>query len=407
MSRGETRTASPKLVACTRPTFVPISGSRPMIRSSTPRRASSMFSHKLAASLALLAAAAAAPNAQAAEPAIDGTSPLKAASDAYRSVYPQMSIAAADRAAAGAAVAQGALRRARRRRDVRRRVVRPAVRRAARRGHDRAAAADAATARAVQLGAARRDAARRAAASPSSSARPTSCAAAPARSARPPTGRSASTSQTNQVVVAVPAGAARGARRPAAAGRRPVDRRPGIADVRGGRAARRARRATGRSGPARCMWRATSGNTVLLGRLHRPATQQPRYVYTAGHCSNGNGVHVGHRRAVRSARCARRWTRRRRRGDHPGHEPVVHRRLGGQIYSERPHGGTVAVDRVAPTLATLVPARRSACRRTSPQPTGRTSAACSAPTATRPSAAWRAWTGSTAATATAAAAGTG
>ena len=59
-----------------------------------------MINSKLAGALAVFAAVAVAPQAFAAEPANDSGTPLHAAADAYRAVYPQMSPAAAELAAA-------------------------------------------------------------------------------------------------------------------------------------------------------------------------------------------------------------------------------------------------------------------------------------------------------------------
>ena len=99
---------------------------------------------------------------------------------------------------------------------------------------------------------------------------------------------------TNEVVVAVPRdrSAALAASAEAARARRSSPPRATIAEPDAGCTSRAACDWTIRAGAI--MWRGrTRRHAVVLGRLHGAQLEQPRFVYTAGHCTTGNCVTWG------------------------------------------------------------------------------------------------------------------
>jgi streptogrisin C len=307
-----------------------------------------MFSRKLAATLVVLCAAAAAPQAHAAEPAIDGASPLKAASDAYRAVYPQMSTAAADRAAAE---------------QPSRKALYDAVPPAEFGGAwfdppsgvlhvatTTRSAGDAAAERARELGVrVETPLVRRSFADLERQAGELRAGAGTLGAAAH--GQVGLDVQTNRVVVAVPAGE----RAALVAGGVPagvsVIDDPGDVSVLDACTSRAACETSVRAGAK--IWRTTVGNTKCsVGFTGRDFSTGVRWTITAGHCSNGF-VDWGTGANTIGPMFASMYS-----GPVDGgailtnHAPYTGQ-LGGQIYRDAAYGGTVDVDLEAPALAFL------------------------------------------------------
>ena len=101
------------------------------------------------------------------------------------------------------------------------------------------------------------------------------------------------------------------------------------------------------------MWRGTTPRTRRGARSASPRrnSSNTRFVYTAGHCTTGNGINWGTRRQNIGPMGAVAGLGRRRRLGHPGHELVVHRRHRRRdLLQTRGISGWSPVKGVAPTV---------------------------------------------------------